>query len=176
MTSNNPTAPNPRRLILVGAMGVGKTTIGTLISEKIGWPYVDNDYEMSKMASMSIKELSALDIPSLHALEEKYLWDVLTRPAPLVAGAAASAADNLELVEALKEQCTIYLHMPLAVQKNRAGSSGVGRQAFGDDPQDLIRERYERRDPRYRQAASLIIDTTREPEKDAQLILDFLRA
>lgn len=155
-------------------MGVGKTTIGTIISEKLGWKYIDNDYEMSKMASLSMKELAKLDVPTLHELEEKYLWDVLSRPAPLVAGAAASAADNLEIIEALKQQCTIYLHMPLELQKQRAGSSGVGRQAFADNPLEIIRERYERRDPRYREAASLIIDTTREPEKDAQLIIDFL--
>ena len=64
--------------------------------------------------------------------------------------------------------------MPLELQKQRAGSSGVGRQAFDDNPLEIIRERYERRDPRYREAASLIIDTSREPEKDAQLIIDFL--
>ena len=157
-------------------MGVGKTTIGTIMSEKLGWPYIDNDYEMSKMASKSLKELAALDVPTLHALEEKYLWDVLSRPAPLVAGAAASAADNLDLIEALKGQCTIYLHMPLELQQSRAGSSGVGRQAFGNDPQDLIRERYERRDPRYRRVASLVIDTTGEPGQDVQLILDFLNS
>jgi shikimate kinase len=176
LTSNNPLTPTPRRVILVGAMGVGKTTIGTIISDQLSWPYVDNDYEMSKMASLSMKELAKLDVPTLHALEEKYLWDVLSRPAPLVAGAAASAADNLDLVQALSKECTIYLHMPLELQKQRAGSSGVGRQAFAENAQDVIRERYERRDPRYRQAATLIIDTTREPEKDAQLILDFLRA
>lgn len=174
MISNNAQTPTPRRVILVGAMGVGKTTIGTIISEKLGWKYIDNDYEMSKMASLSMKELAKLDVPTLHELEEKYLWDVLSRPAPLVAGAAASAADNLEIIEALKQQCTIYLHMPLELQKQRAGSSGVGRQAFADNPLEIIRERYERRDPRYREAASLIIDTTREPEKDAQLIIDFL--
>ncbi len=166
----------PRRVILVGAMGVGKTTIGTIISEVLGWPYIDNDYEMSKMASLSMKELAKLDVPTLHGLEEKYLWDVLSRPAPLVAGAAASVADNEELVKALAKECTIYLHMPLELQKQRAGSSGVGRQAFSENPQDVIRERYERRDPRYRQAASLIVDTTREPEKDSQIILDFLRS
>ncbi len=157
-------------------MGAGKTTIGRIIAEELGWQYIDNDYEMSKMASLSMKELAALDVPTLHALEEKYLKDVLSRPGPLVAGAAASAADSVELVEALKNQCTIYLHTPLEMQQQRAGNSGVGRQGLVENPADVIRQRYERRDPRYRAVASLVIDTTREPENDAQLILDYLNA
>ena len=157
-------------------MGAGKTTIGRLIAAELDWPYIDNDYEMSKMASLSMNQLSELDIPTLHILEEKYLKDVLTRPGPLVAGAAASAGDSEELIEALRNQCTIYLHTPLEIQKQRAGNSGVGRQGLGENAVDVIRERYERRDPRYRQIASLIVDTTREPESDAARILEYLRS
>lgn len=155
-------------------MGAGKTTIGRIVAQKLGWTYIDNDYEMSKMASLSMKELAALDVPTLHGLEEKYLIDVLSRPGPLVAGAAASAADNDELLVALKKQCTIYLHTPLETQKQRAGNAGVGRQGLAENAQKVIRERYERRDPRYREVASLVIDTTREPESDAQQILEYL--
>ncbi|CAB4733341.1 MAG: hypothetical protein F2690_04980 [Actinobacteria bacterium] len=176
MTSNNPDTADHRRVILVGAMGAGKTTIGRLIAAELSWPYIDNDYEMSKMASLSIKELSSLDVPTLHLLEEKYLKDVLSRPGPLVAGAAASAADSQELIDALRGQCTIYLHMPLEVQKQRAGNSGVGRQGLVENAVDVIRERYERRDPRYREVSSLVIDTTRDPESDAARILDYLKA
>ena len=176
MTSSKSDQKDQRRVILVGAMGAGKTTIGRIIAENLGWTYIDNDYEMSKMASMSMKELAVLDVPTLHALEEKYLLDVLNRPGPLVAGAAASAADSEELVEALKNQCTIYLHTPLEIQKQRAGNSGVGRQGLLENAVDVIRERYERRDPRYRKIASFVIDTTREPESDASRILDFLRS
>jgi shikimate kinase len=169
-------AKDQRRVILVGAMGAGKTTIGKLIATKLSWPYIDNDYEMSKMASLSMKELSALDVPTLHILEEKYLRDILSRPGPLVAGAAASAADSQELIEALGNQCTIYLHTPLEIQKQRAGNSGVGRQGLVENAVDVIRDRYERRDPRYRQIASLVIDTTRNPESDAARIIEFLTA
>lgn len=162
-------------MILVGAMGAGKTTIGRLIANELGWPYVDNDYEMSKMYSLSMKELAALEVDTLHALEEKYLINILSRPGPLVAGAAASVADSEELVEALKRQCTIYLHTPLEMQKQLAGRTGVGRQGLVENAFDVIRERYERRDPRYRRVATMVIDTTSEAENDARQILDFLR-
>jgi shikimate kinase len=162
-----------RRIFLIGAMGAGKSTIGNRLSELLGWPYIDNDYEMSKMAHMSMKELAALDVPTLHKLEHDYLVDVLGRPAPLIAGAAASVGDDLPLLEALKDQFTIYLHVPLEKLKSRAGSSGVGRQAFSENPMEIIRERYERRDPRYRAVACLIIDPS-DPVADAKTIIDAL--
>lgn len=34
---------HPMILILMGPMGCGKTTIGKLLSEKIGWPFYDGD-------------------------------------------------------------------------------------------------------------------------------------
>lgn len=50
-------------------MVVGKSTVGKLLAEILAWEYIDNDFEISKLASLSIKQLSQLDIPTLHALE-----------------------------------------------------------------------------------------------------------
>lgn len=163
-------------MILVGAMGAGKTTIGRLIARELSWPYIDNDVEMAKKTAFSLQELSTLDVPTLHNLEALYLKDVLSRPGPLVAGAAASVADNDELIQALKNECTIYLHTPLMIQQERAGDTGVGRQGLIENAAGVILERYNRRDPRYRRVASLVIDTSSDPERDAAQILDFLRA
>lgn len=176
LTSNNSATKENPRVILVGAMGAGKTTIGKIISEKLSWPYVDNDFEMAKITSLSLEELSALDVPTLHNYEAEYLKNVLTRPGPLVAGAAASVADNDELLEALRNECTIYLHTPLAIQQERAGGTGVGRQGLVENAEDVILQRYNRRDPRYRSIASFVIDTTGDPESDAARILDFLKS
>jgi len=165
-----------RRIILAGAMGAGKSTVGRILAEILNWEYIDNDFEMSKMASLSINELSILEVSSLHELEASYLRNILTRPAPLIAGAAASIADNLDLLNQLKNEFTVYLHVPLEDQMNRAGSIGVGRQGLVENPLDVIRERYERRDPRYRAVASLIIETTKNPENDASLIMQKLKS
>ena len=157
-------------------MGVGKSTVGKLLAEILAWEYIDNDFEISKLASLSIKQLSQLDIPTLHALESDYLKDILTRPNPLIAGAAASIADNLDLIDALENEFTVYLYSPLENLMKNAGTTGVGRQGLVENPSEVIRERFERRDPRYRRIASLIVDISVGPEIAVKLIVEKLKA
>ena len=163
------------RVILVGAMGVGKSTVGKLLAELLSWKYIDNDFEMSKLASLSIKQLSQLDVPTLHAFESDYLKDILTRPTPLIAGAAASIADDLDLIDLLENEFTVYLHLPLENLLKSAGATGVGRQGLLENPSEVIRERFDRRDPRYRRIASLIIDMSVGPASAAELIAEKLK-
>jgi shikimate kinase len=174
LKTNNPGEIPDCRIILVGAMGVGKSTVGKLLAEILDWEYIDNDFEISKLASLSIKQLSQLDVPTLHALESDYLRDILNRPTPLIA--AASIADNLNLINALGNEFTVYLHSPLENLMKNAGTTGVGRQGLVENPSEVIRERFERRDPRYRSVASLLIDISVGPESAAKLIVEKLKA
>ena len=57
-----------------------------------------------------------------------------------------------------------------------AGTTGVGRQGLVENPSEVIRERFERRDPRYRRIASLIIDISVGPESATKLIVEKLKA
>lgn len=175
MKTKNPGEIPDCRVILVGAMGVGKSTVGKLLAEMLAWKYIDNDFEISKLASLSIKQLSQLDVPTLHAFESDYLRDILTRPTPLIAGAAASIADDLDLIDLLENEFTVYLHLPLENLLKSAGTTGVGRQGLVENPSEVIRERFERRDPRYRRIASLIIDMSVGPECAAELIVEKLK-
>jgi hypothetical protein len=47
----------PCRVLLIGMMGSGKTTIGRLLSERTGWPYHDNDDLLRAAAGRSAREL-----------------------------------------------------------------------------------------------------------------------
>ena len=47
----------PRNLVLIGFMGVGKSTVGRLLSEALGWKLVDTDAVIAKVAGASVAEL-----------------------------------------------------------------------------------------------------------------------
>ena len=164
------------RVLLVGPMGAGKTTIGTALAVELGWKYIDNDAEMAAISGLTEEELSQLSIPELHGLEESYLMNVASRPGPFIAGAAASVVENVENITVLQQLTTIYLFLPLELQLERAGGVGIGRQALQENPEQVIRDRFLRRDPRYRQAAALTIELSESVEADVAKLLTFIRS
>ena len=48
-----------RPVVLVGMMGVGKTSIGKRLAARLGAPFVDSDEEIEKAAGLSITEIFA---------------------------------------------------------------------------------------------------------------------
>jgi shikimate kinase len=45
------------RILLVGMMATGKSSVGRAISERTGWPYVDNDELVEKISGLPTKQL-----------------------------------------------------------------------------------------------------------------------
>lgn len=149
-------------------MGAGKSTLGKVVAANLGWPYFDNDFEMTARYGFSQEKLAALPVSELHQLESRYLADVLAEGAPLISGAAASVVDYPENRELLQAHTAIYLHIPLSAVIERAGTSGVGRQALLEAGESILTERFARRDPLYREVAKATIDLTNDPHADAE--------
>lgn len=162
------------KLILIGPMGAGKSTIGTILARELQWKYFDNDTELSQLTGLSAQELGELPVEELHVHESACFQQILSRPAPFISGAAGSVIDKYENRELIKNAFAIYLHLPLEETIERAGFAGIGRQwtRVADDSQ--IRERFHRRDPLYRECARLVVDLSTSAEADAELILKAL--
>ena len=152
-------------------MGAGKSTLGKIVAAKLGWSYFDNDAEMTSRYGHSQDVLATMSVAELHALESRYLADVLSEAGPLITGAAASVVDYPENRDLLKSAMTIYLRIPLSAVIDRAGKSGVGRQALISDGNSVLTERYERRDPLYKEVSRSTIDLTVNPDNDAERLL-----
>lgn len=157
-------------------MGAGKSTLGQLIASEFDWQYFDNDLEMTARYGFSQDQLASMPVDQLHALESRYLTDVLAQNAPFITGAAASVVDYPANRKLLLEATSIYLCIPLEKVIARAGSSGVGRQAIAFDGEKILTERYLRRDPLYKEVAALTIELSENPQHDAEVIMKFLRA
>lgn len=158
------------KVILLGPMGAGKSTLGKILSRELQWPYFDNDLEITTSYGLSEEEVSQLAVEELHALETRYLRDVLTRPDSFLSGAAASVIENEENRVLLNSVFSVYLRLPIEKIIERAGNSGVGRQVLQSAGPDILIDRFNRRDPLYTTISKLIVELSDSPDQDAEII------
>src|SRR4051812_8172478 len=61
-------------LYLVGFMGTGKSTVGRLVAQKLGFAVFDSDHEIEQREGRSIPEIFAKDgEPAFRALERRFI-------------------------------------------------------------------------------------------------------
>jgi shikimate kinase len=89
---------DPRRVVLVGMMGAGKTTVGGALAARLGRRYWDNDAELRRLAGGDAATvLAASGADALHALEDEVLARGLAESDVVVAapGSVALAPGRL---------------------------------------------------------------------------------
>lgn len=93
-------SPGPQRgLALVGYRGTGKSTVGQLVADRLGWEYVDADLELEARAGRSIRSIFEEDgETAFRDLEELVLADLAATGRVVLAtgGGAVIRAANRE--------------------------------------------------------------------------------
>lgn len=158
-------------LVLMGPMGSGKTTVGSIVAERLGLPLVDSDEQIERQHGRTGLELAEEHgVPWLHAAEAQALRQAVEATEPSVIAAAASTAD-LEEIETLLsgDDITVVLLVgDVEVLAHRAKSGKHRRPIDVAHSQELAEQRNERLLP----VVDGVIDvTTPAPEEIAQLVL-----
>ena len=60
----------PDRLLLVGMMGVGKTTVGRMAATRLGWKFFDSDVQVVADTGRTVPEIFAEDGEAAFRAEE----------------------------------------------------------------------------------------------------------
>lgn len=117
-------------LYLVGFMGSGKTTIGRLLADRLGWSFADIDKDIEASQQRTISDIfDSLGEEAFRRMESEALQArvrAVARGVPTVmalGGGAAAQPENLELIE--NHGVTIWLSCPFDV---------VVRRVMQDDP------------------------------------------
>jgi shikimate kinase len=173
-----PQPPEARgaRVLLLGMMGVGKTTIGQCLSELTGWPYLDNDLLLVRAQGTSAAEILARsDETTLRAAESRALLEALKTPAPCIVGVAAGAVLDPANRQALQQGgLGVWLRAPLATLSRRIAGD-ARRPWLQPDPLIALERLYEGREALYREVADVIVDVDgRSPEEIAADLLSRL--
>jgi len=82
-------------VVLIGYRCTGKTTIGRLLAEKLGWPLVDTDTLIQQRAGKSIKEIVAAGgWPEFRRLEREVIADVAAGGRQVISAGGGAVLDE----------------------------------------------------------------------------------
>lgn len=149
--------PSPR-ILLIGMMGAGKSTVGRELAKRTGWPFLDNDALVRELTGREPRAIDAEDgEDALHAAETAAFRSATERSGPaIIAVAGAVVDDDAERVRLAAAGHVVWLRGRPETLRGRIGS-GTGRRA---DARDIawITARVNERAPRYAAAAHQVID------------------
>ncbi len=161
------------RIILVGMMGAGKTTVGRLLAERLGWDHCDSDAQVMVRTGRTVPELfSEQGEPAFRAEESRVLTDALTGDRPVVVSAAGGVVLSPANRELLARSGTVvWLRADPQLLITRVGR-GQGRPLLDVDPATAMVELYEVRRPLYESVAAATVDVDgRTPAEVVDVIL-----
>ena len=164
-----------RHVVLVGPMGVGKTTVGTLVAATLGRPLVDSDRVLVAEGAVAADIARDDGVPALHRRECSQLLAALGERVPAVIAAAASIVEAPACRAALGPHLVAWLRADPAVLAVRM-DEGTHRRDLGPDPVEAVRSLAARRDPLYAAAADVVVDLDAVSPHDASAaVVDALR-
>ncbi len=169
------------RVLLVGMMGAGKSTVGRVMSAATGWPYLDNDELVRRVTGMPTRQiLYERGVSALREAEAAALRLAVEQPPPVIAGIAGGVVESPVNRRVLREGgFVVWLRARIETLVTRigAGSAREGRPWLKEDPQTALRRLYAGREPLYAEVASLVVDVDdATPQQTVAAILDALRA
>ena len=146
------------RVLLVGMMGCGKTTVGEALSNLIGWPYLDNDELVARAVGKATRRLQEEDGErALRRAESAALDVALSEGGPLIAGVAGGIVlDPLDHQRLRTGGLVVWLRAEMSTLARRV--VGTDRPWLGDDPLRALQALYAGREDLYASVASLILD------------------
>jgi len=146
---------------LYGFMGVGKSTIGRALSERLGYDFVDMDSVIEERAGMKIKEIFAAEGETgFRALEKAVAKELADKDRHVIACGGGAILDPVNAEALRKSSVLVLLTASIDDILERTQGSDERPLLNVEDTRSEAEALLKKRMPRYLEAADLIIDTT----------------
>jgi len=149
---------NPSRIVLTGFMGAGKTTVGALLAERLGWDFFDSDFLVEARAGMTVADFFERRGEAAFRHLEALVIREARNPGSggqfvlALGGGALEMPATRDFLASLTGTLIVFLEAPLETMIARCASHADGpvRPVLAD--RALLAERWSQRLPWYRQA------------------------
>ena len=173
-----------RPLFLIGLPGVGKSTIGRLVAERLGLTFVDTDLFVESRYHASISSMVACcGIDKFRKRERVALLELLQEQDTLIAtgGGLPIWEDNMDRM--LAHGLVVYLQSPLDLLAERLYSVRATRPAVAEktlnEVRDYLEAISEKREPYYSRAQVVVpighLRSAKEEREAAEQVIEAIR-
>lgn len=150
----------PGSIFLVGLMGAGKTSVGKVLARRLGKTFYDSDHEIERATGVKVSVIFDIEGEAgFRARESKALAALVRHPDIVLAtggGAVLSAANRTLLAE---HGVVVYLRAAAPDLWERTRHDKNRPLLKTPHPLARLKELFDERDPLYRAAANIVIDT-----------------
>jgi len=161
------------RIALIGLRGAGKSTLGTMLAEDLGFPFVELSREIEKFAGCSVSEIQALYGQSAYRRYERRALEeaIQIYPEAVIATPGGIVSDPANFNLLLAHCTTVWLqadpedHMKRVIAQGDLRPMAASREAMADLKSILAGR------AAFYSKADFSLDTSRQPEQPTYLAL-----
>ena len=164
---SDPAAPRwtGQSIVLVGLMGVGKSTVGRRLARRLGLPFVDADAEIEAAAGMTVAEIfDRFGEPHFRDGERRVIARLIDGRAKVIATGGGAFIHDATRALILAETLAVWLDADVAVLADRVARRDTRPLLRARDPLAVLSELARVRNPVYAQAP-LRIASHRSPHE-----------
>ncbi|MEP6786624.1 MAG: shikimate kinase [Sphingomonadales bacterium] len=166
-----------RPIVLIGLMGVGKTTIGRRLAKRLELPFVDADHEIELAAGMSVSDIFARFGESHFRDGERRVISRLVESVPGVIATGGGAFMNDETRTLILSKSTaIWLDTDIDTLSERVGRRNDRPLLTGRDARTVLAELAAVRNPVYALAPIHVLSHPAPHDVTVEAILTKLAA
>jgi len=122
------------RIALIGLRGAGKSTLGKLLADQLGVPFIELNREIQRIAGCSVTEIHALyGLAAYRRYERRALDDTIGRGQPVVIATPGGIVSDITTFNRLLDQCfTVWLRASPDEHMSRVLAQGDYRPMAGN--------------------------------------------
>jgi shikimate kinase len=162
---NRPTR-SIERVVLLGYMCSGKSTVGSALARRLGWRFLDFDVEIERREDESVATIIETRGEAHFRQLEAALTEEIAQEAELIVSPGGGWITQPDLLEAIRPgTLSAWLRVSVEETVRRLREDSIERP-FREmsSPEDRIAQMLEEREPLYRLADLMVPTDRRDPE------------
>ena len=164
----------PLRVVLVGFMGAGKSTVGPLVARALGWDFLDMDDRIEERAGRSIADVFRdQGEPAFRALELEVAEEAGSRERLVIAAGGGAFAQPATRKVLERSAVTVWLRCDAATLEARVPADGLRPLAANHA---IMRSLLTEREPSYQLADVVVEASEGTAESVARRVVERLAA